>query len=96
MTVIAAGEVDISTSPQLGAALETAVAGATSSVDLDLGGVTFLDASGVSAILVARNRAHRDGIRLRVVHPTTFVRRVLEITGVTSVCDVVDRLGPSR
>jgi len=91
MTVIAAGEVDLSTSPELGRTLDTAVAEATSLVDLDLGGVTFLDASGVSAILVAWNRAHREGIRLRLVRPTAFIRRVLKITGVSAVCDVVDR-----
>ena len=63
---------------------------------LDLAAVTFLDASGVSAILVAWNRADLEGIRLRVVRPTAFIRRVLEITGVSAVCDVVDPPRPPR
>jgi anti-anti-sigma factor len=90
MTVAAAGEVDLSTSPALQQALVAALADATSQLDLELGDVTFLDASGVSAILVAWNRANRDGVRLRLVRPGTFIRRILELTGVTAVCEVVD------
>jgi hypothetical protein len=44
----------------------------------------------VSAILVAWNRARRDGIRVRLLRPSAFIRRVLNITGVTSVCEVID------
>jgi anti-anti-sigma factor len=90
MVVTVAGDVDLSTSPALSRALDAALADATSVVELDLSEVTFLDASGVSAILVAWHRADLDGIRLRLVRPVTFVRRVLDITGVTTVCEVVD------
>src|SRR5262245_34155153 len=90
MTVGAAGEVDLSTSPALGQALEAALADATSQLDLELGDVTFLDASGVSAILVAYNSARCRGVRIRLVRPGTFIRRILELTGVTAVCEVVD------
>jgi anti-sigma B factor antagonist len=90
MTVAAAGEVDISTSPALGRTLDAALADATSRLDLDLSEVTFVDASGVSAILVAWSRADREGIRVRLLHPPAFIRRVLDLTGVTSVCEVID------
>lgn len=89
-TVTAVGEIDLCTSPILSQALQKALAGAPSQVDLELSGVSFLDASGVSAILQCWDRAELNGVRLRLLRPRPFVRRVLDITKVTAVCEAVD------
>jgi anti-anti-sigma factor len=90
VTVTAAGEIDLCTAPALSQALEKALSGAPSQVDVELSGVSFLDASGVSAILQCWDRAELVGVRLRLLRPRPFVRRVLDLTEVTTVCEVVD------
>ncbi|MEU9172856.1 STAS domain-containing protein [Streptomyces sp. NPDC048420] len=57
LVVVVVGEVDFGTSPQLGAALETAVAGGTRRVLVDLSGLSFCDCSCVNVLLAARGPA---------------------------------------
>ncbi|HZN73711.1 MAG TPA: STAS domain-containing protein [Micromonosporaceae bacterium] len=54
-------------------------------LDVDLAGVTFLDCTGVSALVAVRNAATRSGCQVRVTHPRPVVRRVLDVTGLLSV-----------
>ena len=54
-------------------------------LDVDLAGVTFLDCTGVSALVAVRNAATRSGRQVRVTHPQPIVRRVLDVTGLLSV-----------
>jgi anti-sigma B factor antagonist len=89
-TVAVKGDLDLSTAPLLDRALREAVDPAPARVDLDMRELSFLDASGVSVILRAWHLAEDRGTRLRLVGPGPFVRRVLEITRVTEVCEVVD------
>jgi anti-anti-sigma factor len=44
--------------------------------------VSFLDSSGVGALLTARRDAHAREVAFRVRHPQPDVLRVLEITNV--------------
>jgi anti-anti-sigma factor len=83
------GVVDLATAPILLSSLLTALeTPEVALVELDLGGVSFLDARGVSAILRGAARARDIGCRLRLRNPQSYIRRVLEITGVTGACDV--------
>jgi anti-anti-sigma factor len=50
-------------------------------VEVDLAGVTFLDCTGISALVAVRNAAIQAGRQMRVSHPQPIVRRVLEVTG---------------
>ena len=54
-------------------------------LDVDLGGVTFLDCTGISALVAARNAAVHIGGHMRVSHPQPIVGRVLEVTGLLDV-----------
>src|SRR5215212_84264 len=60
---------------------------------LDLGGVTFIDSSGVRGLLAARRAAMEDvGTPVRVVAVSPIVRRVLEVTGVAdALLELTDR-----
>ena len=73
------GELDIVSSYGLALAL-VEVAG--SAVVVDLSGLTFIDSSGISALVIARNRivADRRG-QLVLTRPGGIVRRALEIVG---------------
>jgi anti-sigma B factor antagonist len=76
-----AGEIDIATVPLLRAGIDRAVASSDLPVWVDLGGVTFLDSSGIAA-LVAAHRALEEasrGFGVRNLSPT--VRRVFSVTG---------------
>ena len=57
---------------------------AHSSVVLDLDGITFLDSSGIRALLLTRKQALASGTRLPLRRPSTPVRRV-------TITAVVDR-----
>ena len=76
--VIACGEIDAASAPELAAELHQAIDGDDGPVLLDLGAVTFMDSSGVSALLTAHQLAN-GRLRLATVHPA--VQRVLELTG---------------
>jgi anti-sigma B factor antagonist len=75
-----AGEVDLQTSPQLESALREAQLDA-SLVVLDAREVTFIDSSGVHAILDASEACEWGGARLMLV-PSAAVERILELAGV--------------
>lgn len=78
-----AGEVDIQTSPALEDQLRSVVDQGHASVLVDLGEVTFLDSTGLSALIGGLRRCQAAGGELRLVSPRPNVRKVLEITGLT-------------
>lgn len=86
------GEVDMTTAPELAKAIEL-VSDHTASVVVDLSGVTFLDSSGLGALLRAQRELGERGIGLRVVTPADSpVRRVFEITQLVDPLAVVESL----
>jgi anti-sigma B factor antagonist len=76
------GELDIVSAYDLALAL-VEVAGST--VVVDLSGLTFIDSSGISALVMAKNRILVDGRgRLLLTNPGGIVRAALEIVGLSS------------
>ena len=80
--VLADGEVDLETAPMLRSAIADALR-ANKRVAVDLRAVTFLDSTGVAALLAAAESARRDSVELEI-EVSRVVRRVLELTGVDS------------
>jgi anti-anti-sigma factor len=78
--VSVAGELDAASAGELEAAL-TAEVSASTAVELDLGGVGFIDSSGLRALLVAQQAADDAGGSLVLVATTPAVDRLLELTG---------------
>ena len=56
---------------------------ANSTVVVDLSELTFMDSSGITALVKARNRMAEEGNDLIFTRPHPIVRRVLEVTGLT-------------
>ncbi|MGW5265915.1 STAS domain-containing protein [Microbispora sp. NPDC004025] len=80
--IIACGEIDIGTAGHLyRAVLDVLRRQRPDRIEVDLARVTFLDASGVRALLMSRDAAAEVGCRLTVVEPGRMARRVLEIVG---------------
>jgi anti-anti-sigma factor len=85
------GELDLATAPALAAALDP-LPGEHGDVELDLAGVEFVDSSALSVLVGVQHRADAAGRRVRIVHPTPPVRRLLEITALSAMfgVDVAD------
>jgi stage II sporulation protein AA (anti-sigma F factor antagonist) len=85
----ATGEIDQASAPILVDQLHSAIDNRDGLIVLDLGDVTFMDSSGVNALVAALHSA-RSRLRLGTLHPA--VRQVLEITALLDVFAFADDL----
>jgi anti-anti-sigma factor len=86
------GEVDMATAPEVAQAIDGAPDTA-GRVVVDLTDVTFLDSSGLNALVHGQRGLAKRQIDFRVVSPADqFVRRVFEITQLAAPLSVVDSL----
>jgi anti-sigma B factor antagonist len=83
------GECDLEGREALTGALLAAV-GRANLVCVDLGGVTFLDSSGVHSLVAAHHAARDAGGRLYVMNARGAVATVLDITGVGDLLSPAD------
>jgi anti-anti-sigma factor len=79
--VVPSGELDLATAPQLERAVMAAARG-LEDVVLDLSQLTFIDSSGLRALIVLNNCAKQDGWRLSLVNPAEATRTIFRISGV--------------
>ena len=80
-TIVLAGELDTYTVPQLRSVIDELIAGACNDVTLDIGGVDFIDSTGLSTFVAVRKLlAARNGT-LRLIRCTERVARLLEMCG---------------
>jgi anti-sigma B factor antagonist len=84
-----AGELDMAAAPALKEALRAAQTQAQVVV-LDLRDLTFMDSSGIHAILPGSLFAKRPGHRLILVRGPKQIDRLLELAGVTDKLDIAD------
>ena len=77
-----AGEIDVSNSDELDAAVAEAVNPGPAELVLDLVEVSFIDSTGIRSLLQAADRCAERSIALRV-RPSTAVQRLAELTGIT-------------
>jgi anti-sigma B factor antagonist len=57
---------------------------------LDLRGLTFIDSSGLRAVIMADQRVRSEGGRFVVVRGSDRVNQVMEMTGVAQRIELVD------
>jgi anti-anti-sigma factor len=87
--IVASGELDVQSVPELKERLAEAVDAGTKRVVVDLADVSFIDSLSLSALVGARRRLGEDG-RLAVVAVHEYVRLILQATGLEQVLDVFD------
>ena len=81
-TIKLAGELDSATCAHLLERFEHAVAaGGARDLLIDLEQVSFIDSSGMRAIITLERRAHEDGIVLALLPPPGSVTELLRVTG---------------
>jgi anti-anti-sigma factor len=78
------GELDIATAPELNRLL-TRLRARGHSVTLDLAEVTFIDSTGLSALMDAHFESERNGWEFAVRSPSAAVRRVVDLAGMGEV-----------
>jgi anti-sigma B factor antagonist len=89
-TITLAGEMDMAGAPELAAVISGICANEQRTVVIDLRNLTFIDSSGLQALV----RAHQDclarGYELRVIPGPENVHRLFEITGMNETLPFTD------
>ncbi len=89
-TVRVRGELDLATSPVLDRAILAALAPGITVLTLDLGGVGFLDSSGIASLVAAlRNTRARD-VRLVLGGVTRQCRMTIGLSGLSELFGLED------
>lgn len=83
--VVAAGEIDIYSAPQLKETLYSAITGDLRGLLLDMSAVTFIDSTGLAVLVDARKRAQAIEANMALVIQDPNVRKVFEITALDQV-----------
>jgi anti-anti-sigma factor len=76
----ASGELDLATAPCLQACAHEYIRGDTTTVEVDMQQVEFIDATGVRLLLTLEAQAQRDGWALTIL-PSDAVRRIVSLLG---------------
>lgn len=84
------GELDLASAPVLAAALRK-IARPARTVRIDLGGLVFMDSTGMRSILEASRDAKRDGWTLRLGRAPEPVQRVFTMSGVERMLPFEER-----
>jgi anti-anti-sigma factor len=85
--LVLSGELDLATTDQLSRAVRDALRTGSRKLVLDLSGVRFIDSSGISALLNARNAAAQESATLQLGPLSRRVSEVLRYTGVDQLFD---------
>lgn len=100
--VTAEGEVDLRSVPGLSKALKECADRSRSAL-VEMSGVTFIDSTGLGALIAAHRRARAHGGSVSVVNPPKLVRHVLTVTGLehalgifTSMDEALETRGVQR
>lgn len=88
--LVVAGEIDIATAPLLRSDLHRIVQNGASEVVIDMAGVDFIDSAGLGVLIGAVGRLRERGGRLVLRHVQPAPRKVIEITGLQDVFELID------
>lgn len=88
VTLRVAGELDISTAPQLRLEIDAAMTTPPGDLILDLSEVTFLDSSGLAVLFSAARRLARHDARVTVRGLQAQCLRTVQLVGLADVLDL--------
>lgn len=87
------GEIDLYTAPRLQSELAKVLAsGDEVKLVIDLSGVEFCDSTGVNVLLAAHRRVRDLGGRFQLAAPRSPLTKILQVTGLEAVFEVVESL----
>lgn len=82
------GEIDVSNAQELTDALESAIASTPARIEVDMGGVPYIDSTGIGQLVAGSKNAQSKDIELKVTAPQPNVMRVLTMLGVLNEFNV--------
>jgi anti-sigma B factor antagonist len=81
------GDIDLASAHDFETCLRTALDGSPSSITLDLAALTFIDSSGLRALMSVSKEAQSRGATLGLRNVPRHAQRVLDITGLSEWFD---------
>jgi anti-sigma B factor antagonist len=94
ITVALHGEVDVLNVDQVRMALTEAIGAGPAQIVVDLDDLSFIDSTGLGALVFGFQRARDAGIGFRLTRPTRGVRHVLVLSGLLEVVELVTPAQP--
>jgi anti-anti-sigma factor len=88
--IVLAGEFDLASLPRFEDEIAAVEAALPPLIVIDLTDLTFMDSSGLRALVTADERARKSGRRVAIVPGPPAVRRVFEITQLDKRLDLVE------
>jgi anti-anti-sigma factor len=88
-SIVVVGEFDVTGTARFWACVSEALATQPPAMIVEARGLTFIDSSGLSALLRARDAAAAAGVAFGVKEPSPGLRRIAELCGVEDL--VADR-----
>lgn len=79
------GELDLLTGGHVAATFHRLLADRPTAIEVDAADLTFVDARGLRALLVARRATHAAGIRFHLVQRSAALDRLLGMTGLSEL-----------
>ncbi len=95
VVVTMTGEIDMFTAPYFRRLVDEALSTGAETVTVNLAGVTFMDARGLTVLVVAAKQLNTSGRQLVVQASPATIRRLFEITHLTEFLGVEDPAPPS-
>jgi anti-sigma B factor antagonist len=89
-TIVLSGEVDLLGTPQIEAALKDAYDANPELIVIDLKNLTFIDSSGLHALVTGHELCRARGQELRIIPGPANVQRLFELTGMNEVLPFYD------
>lgn len=87
------GDIDIYNTSDLKRTVNELIDGANKKhIIFNLGGVPYIDSSGIGALIATLTKLKKSGGTLKIVNPQDSVRKVFELTKMTSFFDIFDKM----
>jgi anti-sigma B factor antagonist len=83
------GEIDVASSPRFSASLWDLLGAESDTLIVDLSEVSFIDSTGLGALIEAEKHSGAAGKNLRLVVTAPHIRRLLELTGLDEILSLV-------
>ena len=87
-TITLSGEADLQSAPRIEAAFKDASVGEHGLIVVDLRRVTFIDSSGLHALIAGNAMCRGSGHELKIVACPGNVQRLFELTGLNDVLPI--------
>jgi anti-sigma B factor antagonist len=88
VTVALHGEIDVLNVDQVRKSLVEALAGSPSKIIVNLAELSFIDSTGLGALVFGFQRARDQGIAFELARPSSGVRQILVLSGLLEVVDL--------